>query len=109
MSGVERAADVNEVLAEQSPEELPLLGPLSDDAWLALSRMHVHLGPSDIDVTAQDQLASLGMQLVRPFREPGQEVELRRVVLAAVGDVHRGDHQVAQGAWTMRASMSKPG
>src|SRR5204862_6689684 len=68
--GIERPPQVGEARAEQRLEQRPLLGPLADRIELALLRVNVELGPRDIDVAAQQQLASLGGELARPVREP---------------------------------------
>src|SRR5260221_42778 len=92
---VERAPDVHQVLGEEPVEELALLLPLPYDAGLALARMHVHVGACDVHVAAQNELAPVAMQLFRPSSELDHEAELRLVVFAAVGHVHRGDHEAA--------------
>mgnify|MGYP003693735035 CR=1 FL=1 len=69
--GLQRAADVDEVLAEQAVEKRALLGSLSDDAGLTLLWMHVDVGAGDVDVAAQDDLAPFVVQLLRPRGEAG--------------------------------------
>src|SRR5438105_1412638 len=58
--------------------------------------MYVDVGTRDVDVAAQDDLAPLVVQLLRPRRQPGQEAELGGIILAAVGHVDRSDDQVAE-------------
>src|SRR5258708_16885526 len=92
---VERAADVHQVLGEELVEELALLLPLPDDAGLALARMHVEVGTGDIHVAAENELASVAVQIFRPRRELDHEAQLRLVVLATVGHVHRSEDEAA--------------
>src|SRR5688572_21770543 len=94
--GVERAADVDEMIAEHLREKLALFRPLSDDARLAFARMYVDVRSRDVDVAAQYELSPLVVQLLRPDGETVQEIQLRRVILAAVGHVDRSEHQVAE-------------
>src|SRR5690348_13009832 len=89
-----RAAHIDEVLAEEPLEKVALLGALADDARLALARMHVALAACDVDVAAQDDGLALLVHRVRPLRERLHEVELGRIVLAAVRYVHRGEHRL---------------
>src|SRR5437867_48331 len=58
--------------------------------------MHIDVGASDVDVTTQDDLAPLFVQLLRPRRESAQEAELRGIILSAVGHVGRSDHKVTK-------------
>src|SRR5437588_432390 len=94
--GLQRAAHIHEVLAQEAVEKLALLRSLSDDVGLSLLWMYVDVGARDIDVAAQDDLAPLVVQLLRPCRHPGQEAEVGRIVLAADGQVGRGEAQAAQ-------------
>src|SRR5581483_1791206 len=91
---VELAPDIDQALADQRAEELALLGELPDHG-LALHRVHVHLGERDVDVAAEHDLAALRAQRLRPAREALHELDLRRIALAAVRHVYRGEHRVA--------------
>src|SRR5712692_6558453 len=93
---VEGAADVDQMPAQQLLEELALFLALPDDARLALLRMHVHVGAGDVHVAAQNELAPLPVQLLRPGRELDHEAELRLIVLAAVRYVYRGEDEPAE-------------
>ncbi len=95
LSGIERAGHVHEMRAEQPVEQRALLGTLPDDLRLALPRVHVDVRARDVQVPAQDHLPPRGMQGVSPLRELRHEGELGRIVLAAVGNVHGRQHQIA--------------
>ena len=58
--------------------------------------MDVDIGAGDVDVAAQDELATFVVQLFRPGGQGGEEGKLRRKVLAAVGHVHGGEHEIAE-------------
>ena len=72
---VERAADIDRVPIEQFLEERPLLGALPDDTRLSLTRMHVDVRASDVDIAAQHDFAAFLMQLPGPRRQPAQEAD----------------------------------
>jgi len=93
---LERAADIDEMATEQTVEQFALLGALADDAGLALAGMNVDIGMRNIQVAAQHDLPSFRMQAARPLGEPLQERELRGVILAAVGDVHRRENEIVE-------------
>src|SRR3954462_6644317 len=92
---VERAADVGQPGGEQRLEKLSLLGALADDPRLPLAWMHVEVAARDIDVTAEDELAPVLVHPPRPRPQALHEGELRRVVLAAVRHVDRGEDPIA--------------
>src|SRR5262245_25375031 len=52
--GIERAAGVDQAVADDPFEEGALLGKLADDTGLPFLRMHVYVGPGDVQVTADD-------------------------------------------------------
>ena len=58
--------------------------------------MDVDVGTRDVDVAAQDQLAAFLVQLFRPRGKAGQEGDLCRIVLAAVGHVYGCEHEMPQ-------------
>src|SRR6266576_2573768 len=93
--GIELPTHVHELRAEQRFEQGALLGPLAHRIWLALLGMHIHLRARDVQVAAENQRAPFGLESRGPIDEAGDERQLRGVVLAAVGAVDRGDHQVA--------------
>ena len=57
--------------------------------------MHVEVGTGDVHVAAENELAPVAVQVFRPRRELDHEAELRLVVFAAVGHVHRGEDEAA--------------
>src|SRR4029453_17713513 len=67
--GIERARDVNQGIAEQRLEERALFIALTNDAGLALAGMHVDVGAGNVDVAAQDEVASLLTQRAHPVDE----------------------------------------
>ena len=85
---------IDQVVVDQLLEERALLRQLADDV-LALDRVHVALGTRDVDVAADHELAAFHVHALRPGAELAHEGELRRVILAAVRHVDRGEHQVA--------------
>src|SRR5688572_4952577 len=93
---VELAPDIDEVLAQQFCKQLTLFAPLSHELRVALARMHVDLGARDVHVAAQDELTPLVAKLPRPGDQPLHEINLRGVVLVAVGHVDRGDDELAE-------------
>src|SRR5262249_31682429 len=94
--GIKFAGDVDQVAAEESFEQIALLLPLADDVGLALPGVDVDVGPGDVDVAAEDELTTFGVHLLHPFHKVLHKADLRGVVLAAVGNVDRGDHQIVQ-------------
>ena len=60
--GIERAADVDEAVADDALEQRALLRQLADRRRLALLRMHVHVRARDVEVAAQDQRAPVGLR-----------------------------------------------
>ena len=57
--------------------------------------MQVDVGARDIDIAAQDHLAPFVVQPARPVDQPFEKRQFRRIVLAAVRNVYRRDHGVA--------------
>src|SRR6266536_3843847 len=90
------ARDVDQMAAEERLEEIALFRALPDDVGLAFLGMDVDIGAGDVDVAAQDQLAAFVVQLFRPAGKRRQERELRGIVLAAVGHVHGGEHEIPE-------------
>src|SRR2546430_16416630 len=66
---IERASDIDEMAAEQRLEQRAFLGALADRVRLALFGMHIHLGPGNVHVAAEDDVASFGMKPAGPFCE----------------------------------------
>jgi hypothetical protein len=92
---IEHAPDVDEPsFAEQSLEQFPLLGELSDRARLALLRMHVHVAAGDVHVAAQHEIQAARAQPGRISDQRVEERDLRVEVLPAVRNVHAGEHCV---------------
>jgi hypothetical protein len=58
--------------------------------------MHVHVAARDVEVAADQELAAAGTELPGPVDGSPEKADLRRIVLPAVGDIHRRDDQVAQ-------------
>ena len=61
--GLELAVHVDEAAAEDPLDQRALFRKLSDRARLPLLRMHVHVGPRDVQVAAQDERQSRGLKL----------------------------------------------
>src|SRR5437773_4157495 len=53
--GIEAPADVDQSAAEDALEEIALLRTLADRVWLPFLRVDVTVGPSHVDVPADDE------------------------------------------------------
>src|SRR4051794_27025905 len=84
--------------AEGAAEAVRLLGPRADDERLALLGVDVMVGAGDVHVAAEDEPPAGRGHLAGPALQGAQEVHLGREVLAAVGDVDRGHHEVTGGS-----------
>src|SRR5205809_6046333 len=85
--GIELAAQIHELRAEESLEQRALLGSLAHGVRLALFGMHVDVRARDVHVAAENQVSPLRRQPCRPITETCDEGKLGGVVLAAVRDV----------------------
>lgn len=94
--GSERTSDVDEPCPEEAFEERSLVGPLSNGTCLALLGMHVHVRPSHVHVTREDELEPARVDIAHPRLHRFEKVELGRVVLAAVRNVDRREHHLAE-------------
>ena len=73
------AANVDEADRRAAFRKAPALQGVVRFCGLALPRMHVDFAARDVDVAAQDELAALFMQALRPRCELAHELELRRM------------------------------
>src|SRR5947208_15017907 len=82
--GIELAAQIHELRAEESLEQRALLGSLAHGVRLALFGMHVDFRARDVHVAAEHQVSPLRRPPCRPLAETCAEGQLGGVVLAAV-------------------------
>src|SRR6266576_3189763 len=74
--GIELAAQIHELRAEESLEQRALLGSLAHGVRLALFGMHVDFRARDVHVAAENQVSPLRRQPRRPIAETRDEGKL---------------------------------
>src|SRR6266568_1036840 len=93
---IHRPPDVHEAVADEALEERALVRALADRALLPFLRVHVQVGPRDVEVARDDEGPARRARLAREGGERLEEPQLRRIVLPAVRDVDRRDRRAAR-------------
>src|SRR3954469_2397028 len=94
---IERATDIDEAAAQDAIDDGTLLRQLTDRAGLALLRVHVAIRACDVHVAKHREQAPLGLVRRGERVHRPEEFHLGDKILAAVGNVDRGDRQGTDG------------